>query len=118
MFAKALPLTFVAVMLALPAWAQDRIPSHCIALAQAPGLEVLHHASFGAPLAEDRVRIRYIAHATFVIETSGGLVAATDYTGYLGTADVVPDVVTMNNAHSALDRPARPAHSPCAARLG
>ncbi len=84
----------------MPAWAQDRIPSHCIALAQAPGLEVLHHASFGAPLAEDRVRIRYIAHATFVIETSGGLVAATDYTGYLGTADVVPDVVTMNNAHS------------------
>jgi L-ascorbate metabolism protein UlaG (beta-lactamase superfamily) len=24
----------------------------------------------------------------------------TDYTGYLGTQDVVPDVVTMNNAHS------------------
>ena len=100
MFAKALPLTFVAAQLALPAAAQDRIPSHCIALAQAPGLEVLHHASFGAPLAEDRVRIRYVDHSTFVIETSGGLVAATDYTGYLGVSDVVPDVVTMNNAHS------------------
>jgi L-ascorbate metabolism protein UlaG (beta-lactamase superfamily) len=24
----------------------------------------------------------------------------TDYTGYIGTQDVVPDVVTMNNAHS------------------
>lgn len=98
MFAKALPLTLAA--LALPAFAQDRIPSHCIALAQAPGLEVLHHASFGAPLAEDRVRIRYVDHATFVIETPGGLVAATDYTGFPGDPDVVPDVVTMNNAHS------------------
>ncbi|WP_152825121.1 MBL fold metallo-hydrolase [Fertoeibacter niger] len=87
-------------MAGLPAMAQDRVPSHCIALAAAPGLEVIHKASFGAPLAQDRVRIRYVDHATFVLETPGGLVAATDYTGYLGAVDVVPDVVTMNNAHS------------------
>ena len=36
----------------------------------------------------------------FAIVTSDGTVAVTDYTGYLGTEDLVPDVVTMNNAHS------------------
>ena len=33
--------------------------------------------------------------------TSDGTVAVTDYTGYIGTQDVVPDVVTMNKAHSS-----------------
>ena len=32
--------------------------------------------------------------------TSGGVMAVTDYTGWIGNPDVVPDVVTMNNAHS------------------
>jgi L-ascorbate metabolism protein UlaG (beta-lactamase superfamily) len=83
----------------MTALAQDqRLPSHCIALAQAEA-QVMP-ASFGAPLEEDTVRIRFVDHATFVIETQGGLIAATDYTGFLGVADVVPDVVTMNNAHS------------------
>ncbi|MFN7595884.1 MAG: MBL fold metallo-hydrolase [Cereibacter sp.] len=92
---------FAAALLALPAAAQERIPSHCIALAQGvPGVEVIRPASFGAPLAEGRVRISYVDHATFLIETPGGLVAATDYTGFLGGADVIPDVVTMNNAHA------------------
>ena len=91
---------FAAALLGLPATAQERIPSHCIALAQGvPGVEVIRKASFGAPLAEGRVRITYVGHATFLIETPGGLVVATDYTGYLGGADLVPDVVTMNNAH-------------------
>ncbi len=84
-----------------PALAQDRIPSHCIALAQGtPGVEVVQQVSFGAPLQADRVRLTYVDHATFLLETAGGLVAATDYTGYLGAHEVVPDVVTMNNAHS------------------
>lgn len=86
-------------LLATPALAQDRIPSHCIALADA-GPERVWRAGLGDPLEADHVRIRYVDHATFLLETPGGLVAATDYTGFLGTADLVPDVVTMNNAHS------------------
>jgi L-ascorbate metabolism protein UlaG (beta-lactamase superfamily) len=99
---------FAAALMGMPAVAQDRIPSHCIALAQGvPGVEVIRKASFGTPLDEGRVRITYVDHATFLIETPGGLVAATDYTGFLGAADVVPDVVTMNNAHGThwTDRP-------------
>jgi L-ascorbate metabolism protein UlaG (beta-lactamase superfamily) len=88
-----------ALFLAFPALAQDRIPSHCIALAEAtPGGHV-YKAAFGEPLDADHVRISYVDHATFLIETPGGLVAATDFTGYLGGHAVKPDVVTMNNAH-------------------
>ena len=90
----ALALTLAA---ALPAAAQDRIPSHCIALAQGP--ETVVPAAFGAPLPEDQVRIRYLDHASFLIETAGGLTAVTDYTGHTGTRPLIPDVVTMNNAH-------------------
>ena len=91
---------FLAALLAAPATAQDRIPSHCIALAQAPGLEVILRASFGQPLGQDRVRISFLYHAMFLIETPDGPSAVTDYTGFIGTADHVPTVVTMNNSHS------------------
>lgn len=92
----------LAVLLGL--WAgmataqEGRIPSHCIALAAGP--ERVVPASFGAALEENSVRLRYLDHASFLIETAGGKVAVTDYTGYTGTRDIVPDVVTMNNAHS------------------
>lgn len=94
-----MPIRLLAALtlLATPALAQERIPSHCIALAQ--GAERVMPATFGAPLAEDHVRLRFIGHAMFAIETDGGITAVTDYSGYIGSADVVPDVVTMNNAH-------------------
>ncbi|MEI4487664.1 MBL fold metallo-hydrolase [Frigidibacter sp. MR17.14] len=79
--------------------APGRIPSHCVALADAtPGARVWR-AGYGDALAEDTVRLSYVHHATYAIETAG-LLAATDYTGTLGPADPVPDVVTMNNSHS------------------
>ncbi|WP_146344426.1 MBL fold metallo-hydrolase [Phaeobacter marinintestinus] len=83
------------------ATAQDRRPSHCIAIADAaPGIEYLHKASWNAPLPDAyTVRISYIAHASFLIQTAGGLNAVTDFTGFIGTADMIPDVVTMNHAH-------------------
>lgn len=34
------------------------------------------------------------------METAGGLTAATDFTGFLGATSLIPDVVTMNHAHS------------------
>jgi len=94
-------LILLAGLIALPAAAQERRPSHCIAIADAaPGLEYVQLASFRAPLPDDyTVRINYIDHATFLIETAGGLTVATDYTGFLGNTSLIPDVVTMNNAH-------------------
>lgn len=87
----------ILAVLAAPAFGQDRIPSHCIAVAQGePGVLP---AALSDGLAPDTVLLRYIDHASFAIVTPDGTVAVTDYTGYLGTQDVVPDVVTMNNAH-------------------
>ncbi len=81
------------------AFAQERIPSHCRALAgEIDRAAYLHLASYTDPLADDEVRIAYIDHASFLIQ-AGGLAAVTDFTGALGEADLVPDVVTMNNAH-------------------
>lgn len=89
--------------------AQDRIPSHCIALAGPvqTGPERVLRAGFGDPVTNDSVRISYIDHATFAIEATGNVTAVTDYTGWLGGVDFVPDVVTMNHAHSShwTDRP-------------
>ena len=90
---------FALTLAAFPALAQERTPSHCVALADA-GQTLVHKASFGAPLAAETVRLNYVDHATFLLETHGGLTAATDFTGFLGLTELIPDVVTMNHAHS------------------
>ena len=78
----------------------QRTPSHCHALAQsAPGIDYVHKASWAEPLPEETARIHYIAHASFLIQSAGGLNMVTDFTGFIGNVDMVPDVVTMNHAH-------------------
>ncbi len=81
--------------------AQERRASHCVAIAEsAPGVEFLYKAAWQDPVAKYSVRISYVAHASFLIQTHGGLNVVTDYTGFIGAADLIPDVVTMNHAHS------------------
>ena len=93
-------LVLCLLMLAPAATAQDRRPSHCIALADAaPGLAPVHKAGFRDPLPDYTVRLRYVSHASFLVQ-AGGLSAVTDYAGFLGSADFTPDIVTMNHAHS------------------
>ncbi len=93
-------LALFMVMLAVPALSQDRRPSHCIALARsAPGLDYVHTVGFRDSLPDQSVRLRYVAHASFLIQ-AGDLSAVTDFTGYVGNVDFIPDVVTMNHAHS------------------
>ncbi|WP_300031925.1 MBL fold metallo-hydrolase [uncultured Roseobacter sp.] len=84
---------------ATSAGAQERTPSHCVALAEnVPGIEYVVPASLG-PVDEETVRIHYINHASFLIRSHGGLNMVTDFTGYTGTEPLIPDVVTMNHAH-------------------
>ncbi len=98
---RTLAHSAVLASLAFFVHAEDRRPSHCIAIADAaPGLEYLHKASLRPALPDHTVRISYLAHAMFLIEAQGGVAAVTDYTGFIGTTGLVPDVVTMNNAHS------------------
>ena len=94
-----LRLVLVFLLVASSLQAQGRRPSHCIAIADAaPGIQYLHKAAFEAPVPDFSVRITYIEHAMFLIQTKGGLNAVTDYAGSIA-AGFIPDVVTMNNAH-------------------
>lgn len=91
---------FPFLLLATAVQAQERTPSHCIALAEAtPGMQYIVPASLG-PVAPETVRLHYINHASFLIRSHGGLNMVTDYTGYIGSTRMIPDVVTMNHAHS------------------
>jgi L-ascorbate metabolism protein UlaG (beta-lactamase superfamily) len=77
--------------------AKPEIPDSC------PGL-VAGHPPFRSlvrrvALNADQVRLTYIGHSTFLIETPQGVRIATDYNGYV-KPPLIPDVVTMNHAHS------------------
>ena len=50
-------------------------------------------------LKSDEVRITYVGHSTFLIESPRGMKIATDYNDYVKPR-VLPDIVTMNYAHS------------------
>jgi L-ascorbate metabolism protein UlaG (beta-lactamase superfamily) len=52
-----------------------------------------------ASLGQNEVRVTFVGHATFLIETPGGVRIATDYNDYVRPG-VTPSVATMNKAHS------------------
>ncbi|HTO33704.1 MAG TPA: MBL fold metallo-hydrolase [Pararhizobium sp.] len=91
----------------MPVHAQDVRPpvSQCQAIAQ--GLPDVTFASFKPPsatnaqaVAGEEVDITYIGHSTFLMETPDGVSIATDFSGWYAPPKV-PDVVTMNKAHSS-----------------
>lgn len=98
---KPLWMAIAITIMGNAAFAQDaRRPSHCLAIADAtPGAAYIQKASWTAPIPQYSVRINYVAHATFLLQTQGGLDVATDFTGFLGNTTLIPDVVTMNHAH-------------------
>jgi L-ascorbate metabolism protein UlaG (beta-lactamase superfamily) len=89
--------------LIVPAAAQtspsrDTPRSECLAMANAtpPAMPV----SLRRAAAEtDEVAITYAGHSTYYIDTPGGVRIATDWNGAYRTGRL-PDVVTMNRAHS------------------
>jgi L-ascorbate metabolism protein UlaG (beta-lactamase superfamily) len=75
-----------------------------------PGLIASTPQSPGAlrrvALERDQVRLTYVGHSTFLIESPGLVRIATDYNDYV-RPPVLPDIATMNHAHSThyTDRP-------------
>jgi len=55
-------------------------------------------AALKAALNPDQVRVSYVGHATFLIESPQLVRIATDYNDYV-RPPVLPDIVTMNHAH-------------------
>ena len=92
--------TLAALMAVLPglAFAQTRA-SHCIAIAEGP--ERIVQAGWRGGLDRFDVRLHYVDHSMFLIETGGGATAVTDYNGFLGPTAFTPDIATMNRAHSS-----------------
>lgn len=72
--------------------------SDCLAIASRTP-KVVPVAYTPAALEIDQVRLKYIGHSSFIIESPGGTTVVTDYAGYAG--GIVPDAVTMNRAHSS-----------------
>ncbi|MEM9716451.1 MAG: MBL fold metallo-hydrolase [Pseudomonadota bacterium] len=92
-------LTAVFSIFATVAFAQvEHTPSHCIAMVD--NGPYVQQASTQA-LVKDEVRITFIDHSMFRIDTFGGLSAITDFNGYIGRNPDYPTVVTMNRAHDS-----------------
>ena len=104
-------ISLIAVVLAgfaapRPLLAQTQAPvSQCQMIARA--LPSVTFASFSAgsavqvqAQANEEVRITYVGHSTFFIETPAGVKIATDYNGWY-KPPALPTVVTMNKAHSS-----------------
>lgn len=91
----ALAAFAMAAFSASPAAAQ---PEKCPRMvAQAPARII--PAAFRIAAADTgEVRLTFVGHATFLIESPAGVTIATDYNDYV-RPNVVPMVVTMNRAH-------------------
>jgi len=92
--------TILAVLGSLigPALAEDAPRSECLAMANAPP-RVTPVNLRRAAANTDEVAITYGGHSTYFIDTPGGVRIATDYSGAYQVGRL-PDVVTMNRAHS------------------
>src|ERR1700710_772684 len=72
--------------------------SECLAMSSVPP-RATPVALRTAAAKTDEVAITYAGHSTYYIDTPGGVRIATDYNGAYRTGRL-PDVVTMNRAHS------------------
>jgi L-ascorbate metabolism protein UlaG (beta-lactamase superfamily) len=89
-----------------PPQAKPEMMENCPGLVARQRPRVIPAAFKPASLAADQVRITYIGHSTFLIESPKLVRIATDYNDWV-KPPMLPDVVTMNHAHSThyTDRP-------------
>ncbi len=97
-----------AIAAATPAFAQGAAPPavkpdtdlNCPGLVASRPPALIPAAFRIAALDRDQVRITYIGHSTFLIESPQQVRIATDYNDYV-KPPVLPDIVTMNHAHTS-----------------
>ena len=95
-FARSL----AAAAIALAGWAAGgAAEASCYPVARAPG--GFMPASFRvAAVKPNHVRIDFVGHSTFIIESPQGVRVATDYNDYV-RPPLLPTIVTMNNSHDS-----------------
>ncbi|MBL8590738.1 MAG: MBL fold metallo-hydrolase [Methylobacteriaceae bacterium] len=84
---------------ASPPAAAGQSQSGCAVVAQGPARTRLAARDTRLALAAGEVKISFIGHSTFEIESPAGVRAATDYNDVVRPART-PDIATMNKAHS------------------
>jgi L-ascorbate metabolism protein UlaG (beta-lactamase superfamily) len=86
--------------------AKPEMTENCPGLVASDTPRVVPAALRLAALEPDQVRLTYVGHATFLIESPQLVRIATDYNDYV-RSPVIPDIVTMNHAHDThyTDRP-------------
>jgi L-ascorbate metabolism protein UlaG (beta-lactamase superfamily) len=103
LFAAATALTLLALAPAnaqpAPPQAKPEMMENCPGLVAGQPPRILPAALNLASLASDEVRISYVGHSTFLMESPRGIKIATDYNDYVKPR-VIPDIATMNHAHS------------------
>src|ERR1700740_2075395 len=83
-----------------PAVAQEAPrSSECLAISNAPP-RATPVSLRQAAATTNEVAITYAGHSTYYIDTPGGVRIATDFSGAYQIEGRLPDVVTMNRAHS------------------
>jgi L-ascorbate metabolism protein UlaG (beta-lactamase superfamily) len=97
LFGLAFPAIAFAQAAEQPAPSPD-VAQNCPGLVAADRPRVIPAAFDLAALNADQVRLTYIGHATFLIESPQLVRIATDYNDYV-RPPVLPDIVTMNHAH-------------------
>ena len=81
-----------------PAMAWAQLADRCLAVSQAPRL--VQPADYRpAALKPTEVRLTFVGHSTWLIESAAAVRIATDYNDYV-RPQVVPEIATMNRAHT------------------
>lgn len=92
-------LRWLACVASLGLFAAPALAAGCFPIAERPA-RLVPASLAPSPLPHDAtVRLTFLGHASFLIETKGGASAITDYNG-INRAPFAPSIVTMNNAHS------------------
>jgi hypothetical protein len=73
-------------------------PENCPGLVARDRPRVIPAAFDVAALNADQVRVTFVGHATFLIESPQLVRIATDYNDYV-RPPILPDIITMNHAH-------------------
>jgi L-ascorbate metabolism protein UlaG (beta-lactamase superfamily) len=95
----ALMILQIAPAAAQPAPAKPEMMENCPGLVAGHAPRYVPAALSLAALAGDQVRISYIGHSTFLVESPRGVKIANDYNDYVKPRGL-PDIITMNHAHS------------------
>lgn len=102
----ALPLSSLASSQSAAPADKPEMTEACPGLVAADRPHAMPAALRLAALNSDQVRLTFVGHATFLIESPQLVRIVTDYNDYV-RPPVLPDIVTMNHAHSThyTDRP-------------